>query len=234
VTDLLSIIERINQASTSEAVLEVFEQAIAHAGAEYTGIVFVPGPDDHIEDVCLAWKVPPKWRALYSGENFIQRDPAVRHSPRTVMPFDRASGPYNPETEPQVKEVVDRARDYNVHKGLQIPVPSARGIIGMVWLAGPHFDEREVHAPVLHSLSLHAFYRLEQLIGRRLHKTARLTEREREVLAWAAEGKTAWEIGRILSVSTRTVEWHFAQACNKLGARNRVQAIARFTASLMQ
>jgi DNA-binding CsgD family transcriptional regulator len=48
----------------------------------------------------------------------------------------------------------------------------------------------------------------------------------REVLAWASEGKTAWEIGCILSISQRTVEWHMRQACKKLGATNRSQAIA--------
>jgi LuxR family quorum sensing-dependent transcriptional regulator len=63
-------------------------------------------------------------------------------------------------------------------------------------------------------------------MGRRLHREARLTDREREILAWVSEGKTAWEIGFILSLSQRTVEWHVSQACKKLGATNRLQAIA--------
>jgi DNA-binding CsgD family transcriptional regulator len=50
--------------------------------------------------------------------------------------------------------------------------------------------------------------------------------REREVLASAAEGKTAWEIGCILSLSQRTIEWHFLQAYKKLGATNRLRTIA--------
>jgi PAS domain-containing protein len=35
-----------------------------------------------------------------------------------------------------------------------------------------------------------------------------LTDREREVLSWTARGKTAGEIGSILSISARTIEWH--------------------------
>jgi LuxR family quorum sensing-dependent transcriptional regulator len=174
----------------------------------------------------MAWKAPPEWRALYSGENFFQRDPVVRQSGRTVLPFDWKSAPYDPETEPHMAEVMERAQDFKVHKGIVVPIPSPSGMIGGVWMAGPHFDEREVHKPFLHSLALHVFHRLEQLVGRRLHKKARLTEREREVLAWASEGKTAWEIGCILSRSQRTVEWHLLQACKKLGATNRLQAIA--------
>ena len=67
---------------------------------------------------------------------------------------------------------------------------------------------------------------MQQLVGRRLHKNAHLTDREREVLAWASEGKTAWEIGCILNLSHRTVEWHFRQAYKKLAVTNRLQALA--------
>jgi LuxR family quorum sensing-dependent transcriptional regulator len=123
-------------------------------------------------------------------------------------------------------EVMERARDFKVHKGIVVPIPSPSGMIGGVWMAGPHFDDREVHEPFLHSLALHTFHRLEQIVGRRLQRKALLNDKEREVLAWASEGKTAWEIGCILSLSQRTVEWHLHQACKKLGATNRLQAIA--------
>jgi LuxR family transcriptional regulator, quorum-sensing system regulator BjaR1 len=117
-------------------------------------------------------------------------------------------------------------RDFNLHKGIAVPIPSPNGIIGIVGVAGPHFDEREIHKPVLHLLSLHVFHRLEHLSGRRFERRAGLTEREREVMAWGAEGKTAWEIGCILGISHRTVEAYFQQACKKLGASNRIQAVA--------
>jgi len=68
-------------------------------------------------------------------------------------------------------------------------------------------------------MALHVFHRLEQLMGRTFHRDVGLTDREREFLAWAAEGKTAWEIGCILSLSQRTIEWHFLQACKKLEGR---------------
>jgi|SRR5215470_5433225 len=223
---LLSVIERIDQASTTEAVLEIFENAIAEFGAHYFGIHFLPRPEDRLEDVSMAWRVPQEWRDLYSRENFCQIDPAIRHARRTVLPFDWASAPYNPETEPQMGEVIERARDLNVHKSITVPIPSPRGIIGVVGAAGPDFDERDAYKPVVHSIALHAFHRLEQLIGRRLRRNARLTERECEVLAWVSEGKTAWDIGCILSVSQRTVEWHLRKAYKKLGATNRVQALA--------
>lgn len=52
-----------------------------------------------------------------------------------------------------------------------------------------------------------------------------LTERELQCLHWAAMGKTSWEIGMILGVAERTVNFHVQNACHKLQARGRQAAI---------
>ena len=52
-----------------------------------------------------------------------------------------------------------------------------------------------------------------------------LTAKERGVLEWMVEGKTAWEIGRILSISERTVKFHLHNVYTKLGVQNRAQAV---------
>jgi DNA-binding CsgD family transcriptional regulator len=57
-------------------------------------------------------------------------------------------------------------------------------------------------------------------------RTQPLTPREREVLTWAALGKSAWEIGEILHITKRTVDEHVRTAARKLGAMNRTQAVA--------
>ena len=53
-----------------------------------------------------------------------------------------------------------------------------------------------------------------------------LTPRERECLQWAAVGKSEWEISQILGISEHTSEKHLLNAKSKLGAVNRVQAVA--------
>jgi len=40
----LTVIERIKQASTPEAVLEIYEEALSEIGAEYLCVVFLPRP----------------------------------------------------------------------------------------------------------------------------------------------------------------------------------------------
>jgi DNA-binding CsgD family transcriptional regulator len=54
-----------------------------------------------------------------------------------------------------------------------------------------------------------------------------LTEREAEVLAWVARGRSDGEIAQLLSISPRTVDKHLENLFRKLGVRNRAEAVAR-------
>lgn len=53
-----------------------------------------------------------------------------------------------------------------------------------------------------------------------------LTPREREVLAWAAHGKSALDIAAILGIAKRTVDEHIYSSMRKLAAENRTHAVA--------
>ena len=52
-----------------------------------------------------------------------------------------------------------------------------------------------------------------------------LTGRELECLHWASMGKTSWEIGAILGISERTINFHMQNASRKLRVRGRQAAI---------
>jgi LuxR family quorum-sensing transcriptional regulator LasR len=55
----------------------------------------------------------------------------------------------------------------------------------------------------------------------------RLSPREHECLQWAAEGKTAWETGMILSIAEATVVKILASAIRKLDCANKPQAVVK-------
>ena len=55
----------------------------------------------------------------------------------------------------------------------------------------------------------------------------KLTPKELEVLKWTIAGKTAFEVGQILSTTERTANFHIRNICEKLGVVNKNSAIAK-------
>lgn len=56
-----------------------------------------------------------------------------------------------------------------------------------------------------------------------------LSLREAEVLRWTAQGKTASDVGMILGLTTRTVNFHISSAIRKLGTSNKTSAVVLAT-----
>ncbi len=54
-----------------------------------------------------------------------------------------------------------------------------------------------------------------------------LTNRERDVMSWAARGKTLQDTADILKLSTETVETHIKNALRKLDATNKTHGVAK-------
>lgn len=52
-----------------------------------------------------------------------------------------------------------------------------------------------------------------------------LSSKELEILEWARDGKTAWEIASIRQISEATVKYHLKSIYSKLGVSNRAQAV---------
>ena len=65
----------------------------------------------------------------------------------------------------------------------------------------------------------------EQVDPGLLKRTAELTEREREMVAWVATGRSNQEIARALVLSPDTVRTHVSRAMVKLQARDRAQLV---------
>jgi DNA-binding CsgD family transcriptional regulator len=57
--------------------------------------------------------------------------------------------------------------------------------------------------------------------------STQLNQRERDCLLWTMEGKTAWEIGRIVCLSERTVAGLLGSATRKLECVNKQQAVVK-------
>ena len=102
------------------------------------------------------------------------------------------------------------------------------GTIVMVSLGGEAVELSNAEFNMISLASTYAIGRAMQLqMGTsRTIDHIELTRREIECLRWAAVGKSEWEMSQIMGISEHTSEKHLLSAKNKLGAVNRVQAVA--------
>lgn len=64
-------------------------------------------------------------------------------------------------------------------------------------------------------------------LAERKSKPMRLSRRETEVLQLVADGVTSGEIGRMLSISSKTADTHIERICHKLDVSNRPRMVSR-------
>ena len=134
---------------------------------------------------------------------------------------------------PESMEMWEESRRFGLGFGLSIPVHESAQASSMFSLGRDQpLDARSApmemvlaQAKVLASCAHFALARIvvPSLLAA---KTPKLSPRESECLKWAAQGKTSWEIGRILSISEPTATFHLNNVVRKLGVGNRNQAIA--------
>jgi DNA-binding CsgD family transcriptional regulator len=170
------------------------------------------------------------YQSLYRREYSPLRDGAFRACFRSLLPLDWEELRQVDETVRPIHAVAER---FGIGRhGISIPIrePGAGDAMFSV-----NFDCEDRHWPELrkelaNSVHLFAHYfhlRMKTVIASAAAQCrAGLSPREREVLRWAAEGKTAWETAQLLGVSESAVSLYMGNAMTKLGAATKTQAVA--------
>jgi DNA-binding CsgD family transcriptional regulator len=177
---------------------------------------------------------PEEWWDRYKQLNYMQIDPTVAHCATKYLPLDWSSLAPLLKENASVRQFMEDARDFGLVSGISFPVHSAGGETGMFSLVSAEDHQKTARridraTPYAHLITAHMHEAVRRLVGVMEIGPGRieLTDREKECLLWAAEGKTAWEASQILGISERTVIFHLQNAADKLGATSRQQSVAR-------
>ncbi len=170
------------------------------------------------------------YMAVYLRNYTPLRDQAFRLCFRRLLPLDWAEIRRMDDSVEDIHAVAER---YGIGRhGFSIPIRES-GAGDAMFSVNFDCDDRhwdEMRTTLVSDLHLFAHYyhlRMKHLVATREIKAEfDLSPREREVLQWAAEGKTAWETARLLNVSESAVNLYSARAMTKLRARTRTQAVA--------
>jgi LuxR family quorum sensing-dependent transcriptional regulator len=227
----LEYIERINQARTPEEVCRALIDVTRQFGLTALLAGTVPGqgtPGEEQRGHVLLCDWPEKWLERYVERNYVDHDPLVaymRQNPSQVTWSDAAS---SIDLDRDAREVFGDAGAYKLNDGFAMPLITFDGQIVMVSLGGERVELDEKAVGLISLASTYAIGRAIQLASEHstIEHRPELTPREKECMRWAAAGKSEWEISQILGISEHTSEKHLLNAKSKLGAANRVQAIA--------
>jgi LuxR family transcriptional activator of bioluminescence operon len=176
---------------------------------------------------------PDNWFKSYFDDAMQKHDPVVRYCLQNTSPIR-----WNNLL--QMDQYIDaigeqfmaRAAQVGLCDGLSIPLKAPSGEVAIFSLSSRReekIDDRVRQAlPYAQSFSASLFEHYIRIIPPKSEESSSsLTAREKENLFWACEGKTAWEISKIIGVSERTVIFHLTSATKKLGAVNRQHAVAK-------
>lgn len=175
---------------------------------------------------------PPEYADVYRDLLGAQRDPVMQHCKRAAIPIVWDQQTY----------VSQGAADYwecQAQYGYMTGIAMALHLPG-----GRHFfmgvdrdrplskDPREITRIVadLQLFAVHAqdaAFRIFPPSAAGGADLPNLTPRELEALRWTMEGKTAWEVGTIMSISERTAVLHLQNSMRKLASVNKHQAVLK-------
>lgn len=171
---------------------------------------------------CITSNVDDYWKNLYCQGRLMIEDPIVRCFRHTLGFLGWADAF---ETYPPTSAYLAAVEDCQLLPGCSYGYSSQGGVNqGVITICSLNGMSR--------ALTHNDRYLLASLVpmlhvagkGRQF-QTRALTPKELEILKWAREGKTAWEIGLIKEVSEATVKHHFKSIYAKLGVTNRAQAV---------
>lgn len=221
------------RAETGEEASSAFFEAVRSVGATYLQTRLYRRPSARLTSLSH-WKAggfvkrisPRNWPGS-AAFNYVcfECNPllgAIRQS-RTRYRFSD----FAPHDDPAYGDYWDALGEAGIGEAACSTSYSGNGVIASLHLG---FGDRDIAPEAARAVQLAGLLLTERLVdfwdGPENDLPA-LTGRERDCLASAADGRHDKEIADLLGISDTTVRYHIDNARRKLGATNRVQAIAR-------
>lgn len=211
----------------AESFAQALDRICALFELDFVAYAGVNTVDDSMHGVV---NYPDAWKQHYVDQGYQLIDPTLLAASRSVGVVDwgRLSD-YD-----SFRKVFDDASEFGISAtGLTIPVRGPFGDKGMFSVVScrPEPEWQRLRAEIITGMQIEAtlFHDRVMREGRsmKIMRQPNLSKREREILQWIAAGKSQFDVGVILSISTRTVEVHLRSAREKLGALTTPQAVAR-------
>lgn len=224
----IAFIERCETHNTLSPLISDFSHAIASFGFQYFMMTRLPAIGEDAEPYIVAHTWPKEWLNRYREARYFWHDPVSMYSFTSPRPFSWKEARNGSRRTRIASQISSEAKSIGLFDGLGFPVGDASCVQAVVSLGADQTVHLEtISRSMLHLVCLHAEMRAVEIQEKTRAAFARITEREREVLRWTANGKSATDVGVIMDLSERTVKGHLANARQKLQASTTTHAVAK-------
>ncbi len=187
-------------------------------------------PEDCDIDYSGEW--PTDWLERYENNHYVDIDPVVERLLRSVIPFTWSEAVADRPVNASERLVMNEAREFGVKEGAELPIHESGLGFGTFSVFSSSAAEFEAawteHRHEIHMFCLYFHEKYSKLMSTSFAlPEPHLSRRERECLVLTSRGKTAWEIGEILSISERTAKQHLSNATKKLGSYSKHHAVVK-------
>lgn len=222
---VFEFVETCGSLTSVDAVLVAVKSIAEQFGFSSFIITGLPLPNRPLDPLVLGNAWPVGWSERYLSQDYFHIDPVGQHAFTTSAPFRWGSVPYRKDVK-RAQQMMGEAVEFGLKDGVLVPIFTATGWQSAISYASEHrLDVGPKEMAAAHLLAITAHGRLRTLLGDEHAVRQKLTPREREVLTWAAAGKSAWETSSILGVSETTVITHLDNVRRKLNVANTTQAV---------
>lgn len=169
---------------------------------------------------------PLAWEQRYHEKNYLVHDPVALTSfhKADLFHWAEARDMYSNE---KSRLITDEATCFGLNEGWIFSLQGRKkSECSVVSLAGKSMEKTVRSRTILQHVLPHLGLAIQRVFQNERPNRPRLTAREREILSWISQGKSAWDISIILNISRRTVEFHTRNILSKLDALNSQQAVA--------
>ncbi|UFW46463.1 MULTISPECIES: autoinducer binding domain-containing protein [Bradyrhizobium] len=178
---------------------------------------------------------PKSWTSRYFHLGYQQLDPVVLRARIERDLFSWGGEGRIAVGSRAQRQFFDEATTFGIRSGITVPIRGGFGRMAAFTLAS---GDREIDIDrlagesrdIIHQAGLyfhvHVAARPDAAFATRQLSKGELTQRERQCLAWAAQGKTAADIAVLVAIAPRTVVFHLENARRKLGAASIAQCVA--------
>jgi LuxR family quorum-sensing transcriptional regulator LasR len=222
----------LNQASSDAAAFTSLTAAARGLGFEQVMFAVIPQPKVSLDDAFLRTNYPVEWRGHYDRQNMRVVDPTVEYCFRSNAPLVWLPQAFKTQVQ---QSMYEEAAAFGLRAGVTLPIHGPGGEVGMLTcvrdeMPGPAFM-KDLYQN-LGALTLLRDMAFDAMKGH-IHKVATqepapvLTARELDCLQWMTAGKTAWEIGRILSISEAGVNFHISNLRTKFNVSKRTDVVLK-------